>query len=192
MLRLQAELETSEQVQRDFVRLSQALQVWQVPAPPAAVTPGDVSWVMQGQSPARGVLFPLAGVVLSSELLLQTLKLCVSIFVVGSPARHTDLLRAIYHLPCPLPQAALPGPLSSLNLVSLRDGGRGYICPPRASALLTARRCAWSRSARQRVWSRCAASWTRRRSGTSGTSRTAEGQPHPRGDCLSPLQSQEA
>lgn len=34
MLRLQAELETSEQVQRDFVRLSQALQVWCVPSPP--------------------------------------------------------------------------------------------------------------------------------------------------------------
>lgn len=34
MLRLQAELETSEQVQRDFVRLSQALQVWKVPSPP--------------------------------------------------------------------------------------------------------------------------------------------------------------
>lgn len=31
MLRLQAELETSEQVQRDFVRLSQALQVWRAP-----------------------------------------------------------------------------------------------------------------------------------------------------------------
>lgn len=34
MLRLQAELETSEQVQRDFVRLSQALQVRRVPSPP--------------------------------------------------------------------------------------------------------------------------------------------------------------
>lgn len=34
VLRLQAELETSEQVQRDFVRLSQALQVWHVPSPP--------------------------------------------------------------------------------------------------------------------------------------------------------------
>uniref|UniRef100_A0A4W2BU00 Rab GTPase-binding effector protein 2 n=1 Tax=Bos indicus x Bos taurus TaxID=30522 RepID=A0A4W2BU00_BOBOX len=34
MLRLQAELETSEQVQRDFVRLSQALQVLHVPSPP--------------------------------------------------------------------------------------------------------------------------------------------------------------
>ncbi|XP_055418716.1 rab GTPase-binding effector protein 2 isoform X2 [Bubalus kerabau] len=34
MLRLQAELETSEQVQRDFVRLSQALQVPHVPSPP--------------------------------------------------------------------------------------------------------------------------------------------------------------
>lgn len=34
VLRLQAELETSEQVQRDFVRLSQALQVWYVPSPP--------------------------------------------------------------------------------------------------------------------------------------------------------------
>lgn len=31
VLRLQAELETSEQVQRDFVRLSQALQVRCVP-----------------------------------------------------------------------------------------------------------------------------------------------------------------
>nr|KAF6272138.1 rabaptin, RAB GTPase binding effector protein 2 [Myotis myotis] len=53
-------------------------------------------------------------------------------------------------------------------------------------------RCAWSRSARRRVWSRCAASWTRRRSGTSGTSRTAEGQPHPSGRPPSPLQNQEA
>lgn len=34
VLRLQAELETSEQVQRDFVRLSQALQVLHVPSPP--------------------------------------------------------------------------------------------------------------------------------------------------------------
>lgn len=33
VLRLQAELETSEQVQRDFVRLSQALQVWHDPSP---------------------------------------------------------------------------------------------------------------------------------------------------------------
>lgn len=50
MVRLQAELETSEQVQRDFVRLSQALQVWRVPSHQAARTPSDLSWGVQGQS----------------------------------------------------------------------------------------------------------------------------------------------
>ena len=39
VLRLQAELETSEQVQRDFVRLSQALQVWHDPSPPGCCDP---------------------------------------------------------------------------------------------------------------------------------------------------------
>ncbi|XP_077841928.1 rab GTPase-binding effector protein 2 isoform X1 [Macaca mulatta] len=39
VLRLQAELETSEQVQRDFVRLSQALQVRPVPALPDWLAP---------------------------------------------------------------------------------------------------------------------------------------------------------
>lgn len=52
VVRLQAELETSEQVQRDFVRLSQALQVWQVPSHQAARIPGDLSWGVQGQSPS--------------------------------------------------------------------------------------------------------------------------------------------
>lgn len=42
VLRLQAELETSEQVQRDFVRLSQALQVQCVPFPSGWHDPGGL------------------------------------------------------------------------------------------------------------------------------------------------------
>lgn len=88
VLRLQAELETSEQVQRDFVRLSQALQVWPAP-PPGCTTPGDVSWAQQGQSPVRGPP-PPPGLAFFPERLLQTLKLCVSISVlVGSPGPGT-------------------------------------------------------------------------------------------------------
>lgn len=95
------------------------------------MTLGDVSWVMQGQSPVRGVLLLLAGLVLSSEVLFQTLKLyistCVSIFVIlGSPGPGTRTCCVPFiTCPAPLPQAAFSGPLSSSNLVSLWDGGGG-------------------------------------------------------------------
>lgn len=47
-LRLQAELETSEQVQRDFVRLSQALQVCPGLSYLVGLAMGNLSWVSQG------------------------------------------------------------------------------------------------------------------------------------------------
>lgn len=129
MLRLQAELETSEQVQRDFVRLSQALQVWHVPHHQATVTPGDMSWVMQGQSPARGVLFLLLGWRGSFlSYCSRTLKLCVHLCRVGSPGPGTQCAA------CPL-SPALPGP-PFLDPGLMGWGRWGYICPPRASACL--------------------------------------------------------
>lgn len=126
-------------------------------------------------SPHLGVLFPLAGAVLSSELLPQTLKLCVRLGR-GQP-------RAICHLPCRLPRAALRDPFLPRTRCHCGMGEAGYTCPRGLCFPHCAGRCAWSRSARRRVWSRCAASWTRRRSGTLGTSRTAEASP-PSGDCL--------
>ncbi|XP_070269561.1 rab GTPase-binding effector protein 2 isoform X1 [Myotis yumanensis] len=109
VLRLQAELETSEQVQRDFVRLSQALQVWQGPSPPGCMTPGDVSWVAQGQSPGRGVLFLLLGWRGSFlSYCSRTLKLCVSISVlVGSPGPGTRPCRVPF-ITCPARFLRLP------------------------------------------------------------------------------------
>lgn len=61
VLRLQAELETSEQVQRDFVRLSQALQVRPVPALPDWLAPLRVT------SPGSCKDSPLVKGVLSSS-----------------------------------------------------------------------------------------------------------------------------
>lgn len=63
-----------------------------------------------------------------------------------------------------------------LPLGGLADGAGATLPHQGSSASLTGlHRCAWNGSARQRVWNKCAASWTRRPSETSGTSRTPEG-----------------
>lgn len=135
----------------------------------------------------------------------------------GLARRRAPCSSRHFHLPLPtLPQAALLGSISSLEPFSLGVGRgevHGYTGPvllplrgladrveaafshqgPSAS-LAGPHRCAWNGSARQRVWSKCAASWTRRPSGTSGTSRTPEGPAPPTlgGDRLSPLLNREA
>lgn len=187
------------------------------PPQQTAMTPGDLSWVVQGQSPISGVLF-LLGLTQSFFLSYcsKMLKLLCVFVGHGEPlaqgqARGCEACSCQLHLPLSHASSGCPpGLISSLdsslplNLVSpwvredgapgstgpwplphggLADGAGAALPHQGPSASLTgSHRCAWNGSARQRVWNKCAASWTRRPSGTSGTSRTPEGsEPTPLG-----------
>lgn len=124
VLRLQAELETSEQVQRDFVRLSQALQVRRVPSPRQ---PGS-GWLSRGPTrtaPSQGSSSTSRGWHPPSPGLLLR---CISgphKPISGGRVEPSAPSLAFSWWGQPLPAPAHPGPVSSLESWFTVSWGRG-------------------------------------------------------------------